>query len=139
MTLAPAGAMSHDFKKLEVFQLADSLVLDVYSLTKAFPTDERYGLQAQLRRASVSVPSNIVEGASRASNAEYAQFLRVACGSASEAKYLLTLSRRLGYLSGDAAANLEDRFDRLVRSLEVLGRRVAAAAKDVKSLPATQR
>ena len=84
--------------------------------------------QAQLRRASVSVPSNIVEGSARESNKEYAHFLRVACGSASEARYLVSVARRLQYLEPAAAARYEDRFDHVVRSLEALAQRVAASA-----------
>lgn len=124
--------MSHDFKKLEVFQMADQLVIDVYRMTQSFPSEERYGLQAQLRRASVSVPCNIVEGSARDSNKEYAQFLRIACGSASEARYLLTVAGRLGYLKSDAASQVERRFDRVVRGLEVLAQRVADSVGDGK-------
>lgn len=119
--------MSHDFTKLDVFHMADQLVLDVYRTTVKFPIEERFGLQAQLRRASVSVPSNIVEGSARESNKEYAHFLRVACGSASEARYLFSLARRLAYLQPEVAAECEHRFDRLVRALEVLAQRVAAS------------
>jgi four helix bundle protein len=122
--------MSHDFKKLDVFQMADQLAIDIYRVPSAFPAEERYGLQIQLRRASVSVPCNIVEGSARSSNKDYAHFLRIACGSASEARYLVTLAGRLGYSSADVARNLEQRFDRVVRGLEVLGQRVAASDCD---------
>jgi four helix bundle protein len=122
--------MSHDFKKLDIFHMADQLVLDVYRGTVRFPVEERYGLQAQLRRASVSVPSNIVEGSARESNKEYAHFLRVACGSASEARYLFSLARRLAYLEPEVAIDCEHRFDRVVRGLEVLAQRVAASKED---------
>lgn len=124
--------MSHDFKKLDVFQMADQLVIEVYRTTQSFPREERYGLQAQLRRASVSVPCNIVEGSARSSNKEYAQFLRIACGSASEARYLLTVARRLGYLKPNTASQVEQRFDRIVRGLEVLAQRVASSVGDEK-------
>lgn len=121
--------MSHDFKKLEVFHMADQLVVDVYRVTLTLPVEERYGLQAQLRRASVSVPSNIVEGSARESNKEYAHFLRIACGSASEARYLFSVARRLAYLEMTVAKTYEDRFDRVVRALEVLAQRVAASVE----------
>jgi four helix bundle protein len=124
--------VSRDFKKLEVFHLADQLVVDVYRATLAFPIEEQYGLQAQLRRASVSVPSNIVEGCARESNKEYAHFLRIACGSASEARYLFTLAKRLQYLESTVAASYEDRFDHVVRSLEALAQRVAASVQREK-------
>jgi four helix bundle protein len=119
--------MSHNHEKLEVFRLSDQLVLDVYRKTRAFPAHEQYGLTSQIRRASVSVPCNIVEGAARESNKEYAHFLRVACGSASEARYLLSVSARLAYLKPEEALTLEERFRRLVRSLQKLIQRVAAA------------
>jgi four helix bundle protein len=120
--------VSRDFKKLEVFHMADRLVVEVYRATLTFPVEERYGLQAQLRRASVSVPSNIVEGSARESNKEYAHFLRLACGSATEARYLFSVARRLQYLESAVAASYEDRFDHVVRSLEALAQRVAASA-----------
>ena len=126
-----APSVSHDFKKLDVFHMADRLVIEIYRATQSFPREERYGLQAQLRRASVSVPCNIVEGSARTSNKEYAQFLRVACGSASEARYLVTVAGRLGYLPPDGKSDLEQRFGRVVRGLEVLAQRVAASAGDV--------
>jgi four helix bundle protein len=124
--------MSRNHDKLEIFRLSDQLVLDVYRVTRSFPADERYGLQSQLRRASVSVPCNIVEGAARDSNREYAHFLRVACGSASEARYLVSVSARLGYLSPDDVADLEERFGRLVRSIERLVQRVVDALNSEK-------
>ena len=127
MPIARSSGMSHDFKKLDVFHLADQLVLDVYRAPSHFPSEERYGLQQQLRRASVSVPCNIVEGSTRSSNKDYAHFLRIACGSASEARYLVSLAARLGYLAPALSKDLEHRFDRVVRGLEVLSKRVAAS------------
>lgn len=116
--------MSHNFRKLDVYHMADALVLDVYRATRKFPDEERYGLQSQLRRASVSVPCNIVEGAARTSNPDHARFLRVACGSASECRYLVSVATRLGYWKVTDGNELERRFDRVVRGLEVLAQRV---------------
>jgi four helix bundle protein len=110
--------MSRDHRRLKVFQLADELVVRVYRTTRSFPVEERYGLQAQIRRAAVSVPTNIVEGCARTSQRDYAQFLRVALGSASEVRYLLGLSSRLELLSD--TTELEGRYDELVRGLQGL-------------------
>ncbi len=75
------------------------LVLNVYQATKSFPTAESYGLTSQIRRAVVSIPSNIAEGASRRSKKEFTQFLYVAKGSLSELDTQLELAKRLGYFS----------------------------------------
>jgi len=87
-----------DHKKLRAFELADELVLLVYRITSGFPKEEQYGLTAQMRRAAVSVPSNIVEGCARDSQADYLRFLYVAFGSLRELHYQLNLSKRLGFL-----------------------------------------
>ena len=83
-----------------MFHLADALVIDVYQLTKTFPREELYGLTALVRRAAVSAPTNIVEGCARRSTGEYIHFLNIATGSVFEARYLIDLSFRLGYLPG---------------------------------------
>ena len=87
-----------DPSKLRAFQLADELALSIYRATKGFPREEQFGLTAQMRRAGVSVPSNIVEGCARNTQADYANFLGTAYGSASELLYQLSLAIRLGYL-----------------------------------------
>ena len=77
-----------DFKNLQVWQKSHSFVLDVYAKTANFPSTEMYGLVSQIRRAAVSIPSNIAEGSSRGGDKEFAQFLRIVCGSTSELEYL---------------------------------------------------
>lgn len=88
-----------DYEKLEVWKLADELVLEVYQLTAAFPNEERFGLAAHLRKTALSVPSNIAEGCGRYSNRELNQFLNIASGSNSELEYQLRLASKLNYIS----------------------------------------
>lgn len=86
-----------DHTKLRAFDLADKATLLIYGMTKDFPKEEMYGLTSQMRRAAVSVPSNIVEGCARNTETEYLRFLEIAFGSLRELHYQLGLSRRLGY------------------------------------------
>ena len=87
-----------DHTKLRAFQLADELTLSIYRITRQFPKEELFGLTSQMRRAAVSVPSNIVEGCARESQSEYLRFLEIAFGSLRELHYQFGLSERLGYL-----------------------------------------
>lgn len=90
--------MTRNHERLEAFQVADHLVLIVYRATAPFPRDERFGLTGQIRRAAISIPTNIVEGCARRSRRDYLHFLNIAHASASETRYLLDLSKRLGFL-----------------------------------------
>ncbi len=101
------------YKKLEIWKLAHSCALDVYKATKAFPKDESFGLTAQIRRAAVSVPANIVEGYSRRGDKELARFIDIALGSLAEARYLLNFSQDLGYLPEAQSSALEERTRQL--------------------------
>ena len=87
-----------DFKELKVWQKSHALAASVYKATATFPKEELYGLTSQMRRAGVSVAANIAEGCGRNGNADFARFLQMACGSASELEYLLMLSREIEYL-----------------------------------------
>ncbi len=112
--------MNRDHRKLKVFHLADELVVDVYRCTRSFPIEERFGLQSQIRRATVSVPTNIVEGCARKTLKDYLHFMNIAMASASEVRYLLQLSHRLGFLAHADHPDLEERFNALIRSLHNL-------------------
>lgn len=109
-----------DHNKLKVFHLADRLALAVYAATRAFPTDERYGLTSQLRRAAVSIGANIVEAAARPSRADYARLLAIAYGSTRELEYELSIAKRLEYLAGRDASSLLDLASQTGRALRAL-------------------
>jgi len=107
-------------KNLKVFHLADKLALATYQRTREFPSEERFGLTAQLRRAAVSVAANIVEGAARPSDADYARFLIMAYGSARELEYEISIASRLGYLERSASDDLDDLVSQTGRALRAL-------------------
>lgn len=86
-----------DYRKLRAFELADKLAVDVYRLTQDFPKSEQFGLTAQMRRAAVSVASNIVEGSSRHTEADFLHFLDIAYGSCRELGYQLSLASKLRF------------------------------------------
>ena len=88
-----------DFKNIEVWKKAHKLVIDIYQNTVSFPSSELYGITSQIRRASVSTPTNIAEGSAKGSNADFCRYLQIAFGSASEVEYLLLLSFELKYIN----------------------------------------
>ncbi len=112
--------MSRDHRKLRAFDLADELVLMVYRATKQFPSDERFGLTSQLRRASVSVAANIVEGCAHESEKDYVRCLRIAFASLREAGYFIDLSTRLEYLDQTTSEKLKQTHDETARALSGL-------------------
>lgn len=108
------------FEDLRIWQEAHVLVLEVYKLTKSYPKDELYGLVAQLRRASSSIPANIVEGFYRNTTKELIQFLFIARGSTGEVIYFLILSKDLKYISGANYKELRERYELLAKSINAL-------------------
>ena len=117
-----------DHRKLRAFELADQLVMSVYSATRTFPKDEMFGLTSQLRRASVSIASNIVEGCARNSEADFLRFLDMAFGSVREVEYQLTIANRLEYTSSDSAEQLVNQADETARVLSGLIRSLRSAS-----------
>ena len=108
----------------EAWNKAVELVTDIYKTTERFPKEERYGLTSQIRRAAVSIPANIAEGAGRYSSKEFTHFLSNAQGSASELETELIISNRLGYLD-------ETSFSQLIAQLERIGRLITGLSKHV--------
>lgn len=99
-----------DHTKLRAFELADEVAMLVYKETRKFPKEEIYGLTSQMRRAAVSVPSNIVEGCARDSQTEYLRFLDIAFGSLREIHYQFSLAKRLGFFGDQCDTNIESKI-----------------------------
>jgi four helix bundle protein len=113
-----------DHTKLRAFKAADEVALYVYEATKNFPKEEIYGLTSQMRRAAVSVPSNIVEGCARDSQPDFLRFLFIAFGSLKELNYQLSLSTRLHYLPASIADKLGQKISEAEKILNGLIRSV---------------
>jgi four helix bundle protein len=105
------------FTDLQVWQKGHALALKLYRVSSKFPADERFGLISQIRRAAVSVPTNIAEGSKRRTRQEYARFLNIAEGSIVEVAYLLMLARDLGYLPSLSARESMDEASEIARML----------------------
>ena len=95
-----------DFRTLTVWQRSHRLAVKVYKVTQGFPKEKLYGLTSQLRRAIVSMPTNIAEGCGRGSDKDFAKFIQIAMGSASESEYLILLSNELKYIEDGMASEL---------------------------------
>jgi len=109
--------MGVHWRDLKVWQESHQLVLEIYRVTASFPKTEVYGLVDQLKRASYSVPANIVEGQSRNTTKDYLHFLFNARGSLEETRYFLLLSKDLDYLNKETYINLENRYSLISRML----------------------
>ena len=124
-----------DHSKLRAFQLADELAVGVYQTTRSSPREELFGLSAQMRRAAVSVVSNIVEGCGRNSRADYLRFLDIAFGSFRELEYQLSLAHRLGYLDPEAHELLREKCTETSKVLAALIRSLRAKARQPHNSP----
>jgi len=109
--------MAESYENLNVWKDGMDLVSDVYRLTRKFPRDELFGIISQIRRASVSVPSNIAEGSGRNSKKEFSRFLDISVGSLNEVNSLLEVSLRLDYVSRKECDTLIERIKKLGSSL----------------------
>ena len=117
------------FKNLIVYQKSKELVKQVYALLKQFPDDERLALCGQMRRAAISVPSNIVEGMARLSTKDQSHFLNIAYGSLMELYAQLDIAHDLGYVSEDDFAKIEvniDEIDKMIVSLTYIRKQTSS-------------
>ena len=103
--------MDKPHKKLDAWKLSIDLVIEIYPLTEKFPGYEKYGLIDQIRRAAISIPSNIAEGAARQTKKEFSNYLHIAQGSLSELDTQLELVRRLGYIDDATLKRLDERME----------------------------
>jgi four helix bundle protein len=117
---------ARNYRELTVWQKAMALVEEVYRLTRGFPSDEKFGLTNQLRRASVSVPSNIAEGQGRRSRNQFVIFLRIARGSVQEVETQLMIAQRLNYAS-------ERQVEPMLQQLDEISRLLAGLLRSMES------
>jgi four helix bundle protein len=117
------------YEKFDVWQVTHELALEVYRVTKTWPTTERYQLTAQTRRAALSAPTNIAEGAAKLGSREFRRYLDISLGSLSELSYLLRFSRDLGFLEDETyktLSRLRNQAGRLTWKLYACVARAAA-------------
>ena len=112
------------FKDLKIWQKGIEIVKDVYCLTEKFPNKELYGLTSQMRRAAVSLPSNIAEGFKRYHNKEYKQFLYITLGSSAELETQFIISNELKYIDKQEMEKICEKLDHLSKMITVLMRKL---------------
>jgi four helix bundle protein len=121
-------AVTH-YRELIAWQKAVEMVCTIYKITSAFPAEERFGLTNQLRRAAVSIPSNIAEGQGRGVSRDFARYLRMANGSRQEVETQIAIAHRLGYLD-------QERTAAVLRDLEELGRIISGLLRSISETSA---
>jgi four helix bundle protein len=124
--------MLKSFKDLKVWQKSYSLCLEIYRITKEFPMDEKFGLTSQLRRASISIPSNIDEGYGRKTNPEYIYSLYIAQGSLCELETQIMIARDLNYIDEQCFSELGENITELVVMMRAL---IRSLERKKKSTP----
>jgi four helix bundle protein len=115
-----------DFRKLKVWEKSHSMALSIYTASKGFPKEELYGISAQLRRAMVSIPTNLAEGCGRGSDKDFRRFVQIAMGSACETEYLILLCGDMKYIS-------EEIFNRLLVEIQEIKRMLVSLLSKLKS------
>ena len=106
-----------DYKKLDIWLKSHSLVLEIYKISNEFPRKETFGLISQIRRAAVSIPANIAEGAGRNTNTDFARFLNYSFGSLCEVEYYIILGNELNYISKEEFQVLSDNIESLKKMI----------------------
>ena len=127
--MRPESEMNSAFRSyrdLEVWQKGLTLVKDIYKATAGFPSAEKFGLVNQMRRAAVSIPSNIAEGHARSGTGEFKHFISIAMGSVAELETQIFLSSDLGHMKGPKSGNLLNQLDIIGKMLRGLSRSLVA-------------
>lgn len=114
-----------DFRKINAWKRSHFFVLKTYKATDTYPAKEQFGLTSQLRRAVLSIPTNISEGCGRSTDADFSRFIDISQGSASEADYLLLVSRDLGYINTDI-------YDEMYKELTEIRKMLAGLVKAIR-------
>ena len=107
----------HQFKELEIWKRSRKFCSEIYQVTSRFPSDEKFGLTNQLKRAAVSVPSNIAEGSSRNSNKDFSRFLEIAIGSAYEIETQILIASDLGFITITESEKLVNELAEIVKMI----------------------
>jgi four helix bundle protein len=105
----------HQFKELEIWKKSRLFCSKIYSVTASFPSKEKFGLTNQLRRAWVSIPSNIAEGTSRHSNKDFSRFLEIAIGSVYEVETQILISTNLGFINEEKCIEITNSLDEIIK------------------------
>lgn len=120
-----------DYRQLKVWEKSHQLVLAVYRLTTSFPKEEKFGLVSQMRRCAVSIPANIAEGSGRESGADFARFLQIALGSASELAYYVLLCKDLENIT-------EERYRQMTVAVSEVKRMLTGLIQSIRSAKQTE-
>lgn len=117
----------HKFKELVVWKKAMELAVDIYKITKEFPTEEKFGLISQINRCGISIPSNIAEGAGRNTDGEFNHFLGISTGSAFELETQLIIANKLGYIE-------QEKLDTIIKKINDVQNMTFGLQKSIKSI-----
>ena len=128
-----------DYKKLEVWTKAHVLVKEVYALTILFPKEELYGLVSQIRRAAVSIPTNIAEGSGKSTQKDFGRYLQIAFGSANEVEYLLLLSFELSFVKNEDYQKTQIKIEQVKKMLAGLLKLVNGKRLPLSRNPSTEK
>lgn len=109
-----------NFKELLVWKKSIEFVTEIYEITAAFPSEEKFGLVSQIRRSAVSIPSNIAEGNARRSSSDYIQFLKIARGSGAEVETQIIISQNLGFMSDLECEQLTSKITEIMKMIDGL-------------------
>lgn len=114
----------HNFKDLKVWQKSIDLTSEIYEMLSGFPSDEKFGLISQIKRASVSIPSNIAEGAGRSSGKEFKYFLSISLGSSFEIETKFIIANRLGLIDNEKMENFANKISEIQKMIYTLERSI---------------